>query len=83
METPDSIPCEVCGADSPVVMMKGQALGQETVWPKSTMRGNSLYVCINCPTCGEHEQSVSSGPRDWSRKEIADQRTRKALLAVC
>jgi ribosomal protein S27E len=70
MDAPDSIPCEICGSDSPVVMVEGHALGQETVLPKSTMQGNSLYVCIKCPNCGEHEQSVSSGPRDWSCKEL-------------
>jgi ribosomal protein S27E len=60
METPDAIRCDVCGADSRVVMVNGHILGKETLWPKSTMRGNSLYVFIECPNCGEREQLVST-----------------------
>ena len=60
MQTPDNIRCELCGADSPVVMVRGHVLGQETLWPKSTMRGNSLYVSIQRPNCGELEQAVST-----------------------
>jgi hypothetical protein len=53
LETPDSIPCDVCGSIATVFMIQGYVLGQETLWPKSTMRGNALYFFIECPNCGE------------------------------
>jgi hypothetical protein len=63
MESPDKLCCEECGCESPVVFIKSSHdLGNLVSWPKSTVRGDSLYVFIACPTCGEREQCV--GPTD-------------------
>jgi Zn finger protein HypA/HybF involved in hydrogenase expression len=57
MATPDYVRCEKCDSESPVVMIKG---GGGSLWPKSTVRRDTLYVFINCPKCGEREQMIAS-----------------------
>ena len=51
MHIPDSIICERCGCDSPIVMEAGRA--------KSTIRDGELCVTIDCPNCGEREQVIA------------------------
>jgi Zn finger protein HypA/HybF involved in hydrogenase expression len=61
VDVPEKMRCEKCGSESLVVMIRG-AGGADTpgLWPKSTMRGDSLYVFITCPKCGEREQRIGS-----------------------
>jgi hypothetical protein len=54
MQIPDSIICERCGSDSPIVMEAGRA--------KCTIRDGALCATIDCPNCGEHEQVI--GPAE-------------------
>lgn len=61
MQEPKYLNCELCGVESPVVMLIGQdSTGGPTQWGKCSMRGESLYVFISCPNCGEREQRVEN-----------------------
>ena len=51
MQIPDTIICERCDCDSPIVMEAGRA--------KCTIRDGALCVTIDCPNCGEREQVIT------------------------
>jgi ribosomal protein L37E len=61
METPDSLLCERCGAESRVIFTDDTSIkGFPTQWPKFRTRNGALYVFIDCPECGEHDQAVAT-----------------------
>jgi hypothetical protein len=63
----ETMRCAKCGSESPIVMIWAGP-SDPARWPKSIQRGNSLYVFIKCPICGEREQLVGrSGDADGTK----------------
>jgi predicted RNA-binding Zn-ribbon protein involved in translation (DUF1610 family) len=58
MEVPETVRCDKCGAESPVIIPGAGVAGEPVLLPKCTTRGNSVYVFIECPNCGEREQRL-------------------------
>ena len=60
MEIPETLPCDRCGDESPILMIgRGTFAGEPVFWPKSTVRGADLYTYIRCSKCGERELLIS------------------------
>ena len=70
MDLPNNILCERCGATARVLRkILMQSDKRVTEAGETIEKDEGTYYIIDCPMCGQHEQALTTDPRDLDRNQ--------------